>query len=310
MTKIKANKISTCLWFDDQAEEAANFYTSLFNNSDIGTIARYGKEGHEIHGQPVGKVMTVEFNLAGQPFTALNGGPHFTFTPAISFFALCETEGEVDTLWDKFSEGGTALMELGAYDWSKKYGWVQDRYGLSWQVMQTDDDIQQKLIPSLMFVGDQADKAEEAIRFYTGIFENSKVGNIARYGAGREPDKEGTVMYADFNLLGQKFAAMDSAHDHAFSFNEAISFVVNCETQKKIDYYWGKLSAVPEAEQCGWVKDRYGVSWQVVPSFMSDVFKGEANEKSDRVMKAMLQMKKLDIKTLKQAYEQRLASTK
>lgn len=314
MTKTTSNKIVPCLWFDDQAEEAANFYVSLFSqrdegskNSGIGTIARYGKEGHEIHGQPEGKVMTVEFNLAGQTFTALNGGPHFTFTPAISFFVLSKTKEEVDKLWDELSEEGMALMELGQYDWSKRYGWVQDKYGLSWQLMLTEEEIPQKLVPSLMFVGQQAGKAEEAIHFYTEVFGDSTIGNIARYGPNQRPDAEGTVMYADFTLQGQKFAAMDSAQDHAFSFNEAISLAVNCETQKEIDYYWEKLSAVPEAEQCGWVKDKFGISWQVVPIIMNEMFKGEATKKSERVMKAMLQMKKLDIETLKKAYEQQPA---
>jgi predicted 3-demethylubiquinone-9 3-methyltransferase (glyoxalase superfamily) len=118
-----------------------------------------------------------------------------------------------------------------------------------------------------------------------------------------EPDKGGTLMFGDFTIENQWVAAMDSAQGHEFNFNEAVSFMVNCKDQKEIDYFWEKLSAVPEAEQCGWVKDQYGVSWQILPAEMNELYSGDA-EKSKRAMEAMLQMKKLDIAELKQAYEQ------
>jgi predicted 3-demethylubiquinone-9 3-methyltransferase (glyoxalase superfamily) len=159
-------KITPCLWFDSNAEEAAKFYTSIFKNSKIGKISRYGKEGYELHGKPPGTVMTLEFELQGQTFTALNGGP-------------------------------------------------------------------------------------------------------------------------------------------IFKFNEAISFQVNCDSQEEVDYYWEKLSegGDQKAQQCGWLKDKYGVSWQIVPTVLSEMLQDRDIEKSERVMKALLQMKKLDIKTLKQAYD-------
>ena len=158
-------KIAPCLWFDSNAEAAARFYTSIFKNSKIGKVSRYGKEGYEIHGKPQGTVLTVEFELNAQTFTALNGGP-------------------------------------------------------------------------------------------------------------------------------------------AFKFNEAISFQVHCKSQKEVDYYWEKLSQGGEAGQCGWLKDKYGVSWQIVPTVLGKMLQNKNAEKSDRVMRALLQMKKLDIKTLEQAYKQ------
>ncbi len=160
-------KITPCLWFDDKAEEAANFYTSVFKNSKIGKISRYGKEGYEIHGKPEGTVLTVEFELNGQTFTALNGGPHFKFT-------------------------------------------------------------------------------------------------------------------------------------------EAVSFVINCKTQEEVDYYWEKLSkgGDEKAQQCGWLKDKYGLSWQVVPTVLVEMLQDKDPKKSEKVMKALLQMNKIDIKILQQAYEQ------
>lgn len=120
-------KITPCLWFDDQAEEAARFYTAIFENSRIGTIARYGEAGREFHGKPPGSVMTVAFELDGHPFTALNGGPVFKFNEAISFQINCETQEELDHFWDKLSQGGDAKAQ--------QCGWLKDRFGVSWQVL-------------------------------------------------------------------------------------------------------------------------------------------------------------------------------
>lgn len=298
-------KITPNLWFDNQAEEAANFYVSIFENSKVGDITHYGEAAAEISGKPKGSVLTVTFQIEGQEFTALNGGPVFKFTPAVSFLVACKTKEEVDALWKELSENGTALMELGEYPFSEKYGWVQDRYGLSWQVMfMGDGTIKQKVTPTLMFVGDVCGKAEEAINFYASVFHNAKVGDILRYSKGEEPDKEGTVKHATFTLEGQGFAAMDSAHEHNFTFNEAISLMVHCETQEEIDYYWEKLSADPKAQQCGWLKDKYSVSWQIVPRILDEMIQDPDPVKAEKVMKALLQMKKIDIEGLKQAYEQ------
>jgi len=134
---------------------------------------------------------------------------------------------------------------------------------------------------------------------------NANFGDILRYGLGEAPDKEGTVKHAAFTLEGQEFAAMDSAHPHDFTFNEAISFEVRCETQKEIDYYWGKLSADPTAEQCGWLKDKFGLSWQIVPAILDEMLKDKDKKKIARVTEAFLKMKKFDIALLKRAYEGR-----
>jgi predicted 3-demethylubiquinone-9 3-methyltransferase (glyoxalase superfamily) len=290
-------KISSCLWFDDNAEEAVNFYTSIFKNSKIGSVARYGEEGPG----PKGRVMTMTFQLDGQEFMALNGGPHFTFSPAISFFVNCETQPEIDELWDKLSEGGTVLMELDTYPFSEKFGWVADKFGVSWQLNRASRT--QKIAPFFMYVGKQHGKAEEAIHFYISLFKHSSILNIERYGAGQE-EPEGTVMHAVFSLNGQEFMAMDSNREHPFTFSPAISLFVNCETQEEVDELWEKLSEGGEKEECGWLKDKYGVSWQIVPTVLGELMQDEDPEKSKRVMKTMLQMKKIDIKTLQEAYGQ------
>jgi predicted 3-demethylubiquinone-9 3-methyltransferase (glyoxalase superfamily) len=296
MNKTDMEKITPHLWFDNNAGEAARFYASVFKNSKI-------KNMTTLHNTPSGTVEIFTVQLLGQEFTLINAGPYFKFTPAVSFFVGYSTKEEVDAIWKNLLEGGSALMELGEYPFSEKYGWVQDRYGLSWQVMYMgDSNIKQKITPTLMFTGKQSGKAEEAINFYTSVFKDGQIGGILRYGKGEEPDKEGTVKHAEFTLEGQEFAAMDSAHGHNFTFNEAISFMVHCDTQDEIDYYWDKLSADPMAEQCGWLKDKFDLSWQIVPTLMYEMLRDKDEKRIARVTEAFLKMKKLEIEELKKAY--------
>jgi len=283
-------KISPHLWFDKEAREASEFYTSIFKDSRI-------KNTTTLHNTPSGSVDLVTIELSGQEFRLISAGPLFKFNPSVSFLVACKTKDEVDALWKRLSERGTALMELGEYPFSERYGWTQDRYGLSWQVMFAGErEIKQKITPTLMFVGDMCGKAEEAIQLYTSVFRRSKVGDILR-------EKEGIVKHAAFTLEGQDFAAMDSEREHKFAFNEAISFMVHCDKQEEIDHYWGKLSAVPGAEQCGWLKDKYGLSWQVVPSVLGEMLQDKDPKRIARVTEAVLKSKKFDIEALKKAYE-------
>jgi predicted 3-demethylubiquinone-9 3-methyltransferase (glyoxalase superfamily) len=297
-------KITPFFWFDTQAEEAAGFYTSLFENSEIKKITRYTDEGKEIHGMDAGTVMVASFELAGQPFTALNGGPHFTINPAISFFVMCESIQEVDELWAAFLPGGKVLFPIDKYEWSEKYGWVQDKFGVSWQISAGKmEDVGQKITSSFLFVNEQFGKAEEAIRHYTSIFRNSDVDGILKYGPDEE-GPEGMVKHAQFSLEGGKFMIMDGPGEHDYNFNEAVSLVVNCSSPKEVDYYWDKLNqgGDPKAQQCGWLKDKFGVSWQVVPTELFEMLDDEDPEKVKRVTKVMLQMKKLDLVKLREVY--------
>jgi predicted 3-demethylubiquinone-9 3-methyltransferase (glyoxalase superfamily) len=290
-------KITPHLWFDTEAVEAAEFYSSTLPDSKVTNVTT-------IQDTPSGDTDVVSFELMGQPFMAISAGPLFTFTPAVSFLISCTTKEEVDTLWARLAEGGTALMPLESYPFSERYGWTEDRYGLSWQIMFVGEEQRGQLItPTLMFTGEVCGKAEEAISFYASVFPDSKVGPILRYGQDEDPDDEGTIKHASFLLEGEEFAAMDSAHGHNFGFNEAISFLVSCETQEEIDHYWDSLSAVPEAEQCGWLKDRYGLSWQVVPSAMDEMMRTGTKEQLARVTEAFLKMTKFDIAELRRAYE-------
>ena len=164
-------------------------------------------------------------------------------------------------------------------------------------------EIAQKITPALLFVGKVCGKTEEAINFYASVFRDPPPKILARYGQREEPNKEGTVKYAQFSLRGQELAAMDSALEHKFAFNEAISFIVPCDTQEEIDDYWEKLSADPNAEQCGWLKDKYGLSWQICPTIMNQMMGSDDPQKVARVTQAFLQMKKFDIAKLQRAYD-------
>lgn len=289
--------ITPHLWFDKEAREAAELYTSAFPDSRVTNVTT-------LHNTPSGDSDIVSFVLAGQAFMGISAGPLFKFNPSISFNVNCKTTNEVDAIWKKLSVGGTVLMELGTYPFSERYGWLQDKYGLSWQIRYAGGtNITQKITPVMMFVGGVCGKAEEAVNFWTSVFHPAKVGVIMRYGKGEEPDKEGSVRYAAFSLLGYELGAMDSAREHPFGFNEAISFIVRCDTQAEIDYYWGKLSAVPEAEQCGWLKDKFGLSWQITPSAMDEMMQNGTPEQIARVTQAFLPMKKFDIAKLRAAYE-------
>lgn len=288
-------KIVPHLWFDKEASEAAEFYMLLFENSKLVSKTL-------LKDTPSGNAELLTIQLAGQEFMLISAGPYFKFTPAVSFMVACSTSEEVDALWHKLIEGGTALMPLDTYDFSERYGWLEDQYGLSWQIMHVGEAIiSQKIKPFLMFVGDQCGKAESAANFYISLFEDSKMESVMRYEVGWPPNQPGTVQQMEFMLENQRFGAMDSAYEHNFAFNEAVSLVVHCETQDEIDRYWAALSADPEAEQCGWLKDKFGLSWQIVPSIMNEMMASKDAAQLERVTQAFLKMKKFDIEALKLA---------
>lgn len=293
-------KITPCLWFDDNADEAVNFYVSNFQNSKIGKISRYGKEGFELHKKPEGSVMTLEFSVGGLKLTALNGGPMFKMNPSISFFYICETEMEIDDIWNEFSKDGMVMLPLDKYEWSEKYGFLQDKFGVSWQfALGKISDVGQKVTPSFLFVGEQLGNGEAAVKFYTSVFEDSEIDGILLYGKNEAPNKPGTVKHAQFGLGGEKFMLMEGAMDHGFAFNEGVSLHVACETQDEIDYFWDALTKDGEESQCGWLKDKFGVSWQIVPTVLVELLSDP--QKAGKVTEAFLKMRKFDIETLKQA---------
>ena len=285
--------LKPCLWFNNQGEEAARFYISLFKNSSLGRLAHYGEAAAKASGRAKGSVMTVEFSLEGQSVLALNGGPHFQSTPALSFFAWRKTTAEVEALWKSLSAGGETRMGLDKYPWAPLYGWTKDRFGVEWQVMLSVE--RHAIAPCFVFVDQLFGKGEEAMRFYSTLFKDAKVTFMAR------DEKNNTLMHCIFTLAGQEFVVMDGPGQHGYTFSPAFSLIVNCTSQNEIDRYWSKLSTGDPSEQCGWVKDKYGVSWQIVPTVLPELMLNPKT--SEKVMQALLQMKKIDIETLKHAAE-------
>lgn len=278
-------KITPCLWFDGKAKEAASLYCSVFADSRI------------TEQSPI----VTGIDVSGQSITLLDGGPVYKPNPSISFYYICEKELDIDRIWKALSNGGQVMMPLDKYPWGEKYGWITDTYGISWQLaLGKISDVGQRITPCLMFTGKQYGFAEDAIKYYTSIFEDSKVDGILRYNNNELPDKEGKVKHAQIVLCGQKFMLMESAHTHNFMFSEGVSLTVYCETQQEIDRYWQNLTeGGGEESMCGWLKDKYGVSWQIVPTILSKIMKDPA--KAGKAAKAFMAMRKLNIEQIVQA---------
>jgi len=282
-------KITPFIWFENTLDEAMNAYASLFRDGEI--IERVAMDHHGPNGNStvtIGKVRLAGCEIGGGDF-----GPAFSPTPAISFFVDCETADEVDHLWHSLVDGGSVLMELGEYPFSPHYGWLQDRFGVNWQISQSGTP--QKITPCLLFVGDQFGRAGEAMQLYTRVFDNSSIGNVFR------GDKE-QVSYGAFTLAGQPFIIMEDDSDHQFTFTEGLSLVVDCDDQAEVDHYWNALTANGGQESmCGWLKDPFGVSWQITPRRLMELSADPDREKAGRVIRAMLQMQKIEIDKLEAA---------
>lgn len=291
-------KIMPHIWFNTEAAEASAFYQGIFEKSSV--LGR-----RVLSGTPSGTVEQITLVLEDMPLMLLSAGPGFSINPSISFMVSSDSKEEVRRIWSRLMEGGQVLMPLDTYDFSPLFGFLADRFGVSWQIMLVQNGpVPAKIRPALMFVGKNCGHAEEAIRYYAEVFPKAKVHSVTKYGTAFPPNTEDMVNHALFALEGQHFSIMDSAYEHDFGFNEAVSLMVTCDNQEEIDHYWSTLSAVPEAEQCGWLKDRFGVSWQIVPRRMHEILEEAGEEALARVTQAFLSMKKFDIKALEKVYRQ------
>ena len=298
---MTSSPIVPCLWLDDQAEAAAEFYLAAFRGGSVDAVAHYPESIPNPSGRPPGSVVTVDVTAAGQRFTLLNGGPAFTINPSISFFVFLPSAVEVDGLVHALLDGGSALMALDAYPWSERYAWVMDRFGVSWQVMAAPGAERATVAPCLMFTGPQHGRARAAIDAYVAAFPRSGVEFVDAYDGAEGP--AGTVKHGRFSLAGQPMVAMDSAFEHGFTFSEAVSLQVMCADQAEVDRLWATLGEGGEHGPCGWLKDRFGVSWQVVPEGLLPLLTGSDAAARDRTFAAMLGMGKLDMAELRRAYE-------
>ena len=276
-------RIIPAIWCDGTANEAARFYADVF------------REGSVVEQVP-GLAATV--SIHGFRLSLINGDDQYAPNPSIScilnfdpllFGGEDQARAYLDELYERLSGGGV-LMELGEYPFSPRYAWVRDRFGMTWQLMLTDPAGEPRpfILPAFMFGGTNHANAEEATEAWIALFDDTRRGALRRYEEGG-PMEAGTVMFTDFTLHGTWMAAMDSGTFHDFTFTPGVSMIVSCRDQEEIDRYWTGLSAVPEAERCGWCVDRWGVSWQVVPRNIAELMADVA------VREKILQMGKIDL---------------
>lgn len=276
------NNIYPCIWFSGNGSEAAMFYSGIFADcwvtSDSGLVQM--------------------LSLKEQSLMLLNAGPGFKPNPSISFLIANESENQTEQLYNALADGGTVLMPLGSYPFSKKYGWVKDKYGTTWQLYTGEKgNTDQYFMPTLMFVNAQNGRAKEAIDFYTSLFPNSSKEGIMEYD-GRE-DTKGNVQHAQFAIDGYTMGCMDSSLKHEFNFDEGISMTVLTNNQEETDYYWNNMTKDGGAEsQCGWLKDKFGMNWQIVPKRLISLVSGDDKKAADHAMQAMMKMKKIVIADL------------
>lgn len=276
--------ITPCLWYNGNGREAAEFYCAYLKDAKIVAESPF----------------VTEIEVAGNHITLLDGGPMFQPNPSISLTYQCDNIDEINRIWEAFAEKGTILMEIDKYPWSERYGWLNDRYGVSWQLIVGEfKDFGKKVIPSLMFTKEQYGRAEEALNYYGSIFKDSKIEGIYRYTKEEAPEEEGKINHSQIDLNGSKLMIMESAQQHEFTFSEGVSLMIHCKDQEEIDYYWNKLTEGGEESMCGWLKDKFGVSWQVTPDILLELMKNP--ETAQKAMNAFLPMRKLEINKILEA---------
>lgn len=294
------SRITPCIWTGDHAEAAAALYTATLPDARVTATSRYPTDRDNPAGKPRGAVITMELDVAGQRLTLLDGGPRFRPNPSVSFFVQVD-EADARRIFAALADGGRALMPLGAYPWSPCYGWVADRFGVSWQIMSGAGALARAVIePALTFVGPVHGRAGEAIEAYSTMFPGGSIDHVERYTAAEGP--AGTVKHARFTVAGQPMIAMDGPGAHPFRFDEGVSFQLRCADQAELDQAWAALTAGGKPGPCGWLTDRFGVSWQVIPDRLGAWMSGADPAASGRAFAAMMTMSKLDLAALERAY--------
>lgn len=278
------NDIFPCIWFNQNGSEAAKFYTSIFKNSKI----------------TMDTSMVINVEIEGQKLMFLDAGPQFKPNLTVSLMMICDSKDEVEDYYQKLSENGKVMMELDSYPWSEKYAWVEDQFGISWQLYYSIEHFSQKFSPVMMFTGKNNGKCKEALGYYTSVFPNSKIEGVMEYPPG-QGESEGNIGHSQFIIDGYTMMAMDSSHQHNFNFSEGTSMVVMTDDQEETDFYWNKLTENGEESMCGWLKDQYGFSWQITPKRLNELTNTDNPEKNKKAFDAMLKMKKIIIQDIEDA---------
>jgi predicted 3-demethylubiquinone-9 3-methyltransferase (glyoxalase superfamily) len=289
--------LSLTLWFAEGGRMAADRYLEVIPGSKL----IYHRS---LPGTPGGTAEVTSIALPGIGLEFLTAQPGFPRNPSITLSARCRSREGAVALWQALSDGGVEMMPFQDYPFSPLFGWCTDRFGVSWQVQLVPDATTDlEIVPVLMFVGENLGNAGNAARLYTSAIPASDYSDdsMVLYGAEAPEEIRGMVMIGESIIAGSRVAVMDSPGPHTFGFTEGTSLVVLCDTQEEVDKVWSALSAVPEAEQCGWLKDRFGVSWQVVPRDMERMMTSASDDALARVIACFLPMKKFDIATLRAA---------
>jgi len=277
------NPITTCIWCNNNGKDVAAFYCRVFPDAGMDSQNDF----------------VTCFHIGDTPIMTLNGGPEFRPNPSFSFYVTIQTESELRSVWDQLSAGGKIMMPLEKYPWSNLYGWLVDQYGVSWQLTLGEiSDVGKRVVPFLMFSDQQQGKAENAIDFYQHLMQPAKDPVIVRY----DPDQvsiDAKVVHSRFYIGKNLFMAIDGGVPQPFNFDEGVSFVIYCDDQQEVDYYWDKITEKGKESVCGWCSDEFGVSWQIVPVQIFDILKQP--ERRDRFFKIMMKMKKLVIADLEKA---------
>ncbi|WP_421000330.1 VOC family protein [Carnobacterium maltaromaticum] len=287
------NKFAPCLWVDNQVEEMTELYTKVFENGKPLKTLYFLEDAHG----KIGDILTQSVQLANQEFILLNGGPEFKATPSISYMVTCTSETQLQVLWQELSEGGKLLMNLAIYPGVGQFGWLEDRFGISWQFSLDQSSSSQKITPCFMFSGEQYGNASRAVAEWIEVFQSGEI--LEHYF-----NEDSTTKLAKFTLHQQEFMAMDSAVDHDFTFSLANSFYVYCENQKEIDRLWTAITSKGTEMPCGWMGDRFGVAWQTVTRDMDTMLDRKNLTKALAVTQAVYGMMKIDSEELRRIYNE------
>lgn len=287
------NKFAPCLWVDNQVEEMTELYTKVFENGKPLKTLYFLEDAHG----KIGDILTQSVQLANQEFILLNGGPEFKATPSISYMITCTSETQLQVLWQELSEGGKLLMNLAIYPGVGQFGWLEDRFGISWQFSLDQSSSSQKITPCFMFSGEQYGNASRAVAEWIEVFQSGEI--LEHYS-----NEDSTTKLAKFTMHQQEFMAMDSVVDHDFTFSLANSFYVYCENQKEIDRLWTAITSKGTEMPCGWMGDRFGVAWQTVTRDMDTMLDRKNLTKALAVTQAVYGMMKIDSEELRRIYNE------
>ncbi|MEG3310331.1 VOC family protein [Streptococcus sp. SS-4456] len=281
------------LWYDTEAKEAVAFYVDLFGGKIDWT--------YTITDTPSGDSDLIQFQLGDMTLAAISAGPYFKLNESMSLMVNVANKDEVTRLYQALSEGGRILMPLGEYPFSPYYVWLEDRFGLSWQLSYAPDlDKPYQFDICLLFSQDQVGLAQPMLDYYKDKLPQASVGQLSYYGEGEAAVEAAKLNYAELLVAGQKMIVMDHGYGGEASFNEAFSLMVYVDSQDELNFYYDLLSAVPEAEMCGWVKDQFGISWQIVPRILMEAYDTASPETVKAVNDAVLQMRRLDFDQIKE----------